>query len=154
MTGGAGGEILLRPWRLSDAGALYSWASDPLCALPADWTPLGSEEEARRRIIRHFLCRRGVWALCLADDRPVGAVRLEERDGALRLGYVLSRSLWGRGIVPAACAVLLRDALSRSPGPVLLTLDPSNRPSRRVAEKLGFRPAGAENGKELWRLDA
>ncbi len=135
----------LRPWRLSDAPALFSWASDPTCAQPAGWTPLEDEEAARMLIARHFLLRKDCWAVADEKDRAVGAVALRQREGQLYLSYILSPALWGRGLL----APLLLELLAGR-GTVRLTVSPENLRSKGLAGKLGFSPVGREGNMELW----
>lgn len=59
------------------------------------------------------------------------------------VGYWMDKDLAGRGYVPEACVVLFRHAFERLGLHRLeVSIIPRNRPSRRVAEKLGLRGEG------------
>lgn len=61
------------------------------------------------------------------------------------IGWSLNRSTWGKGYAPeagAACLDYVFDELGWTD--VVHLIDSRNRPSQRVAEKLGSRPLGRE----------
>lgn len=62
-------------------------------------------------------------------------------DGVYRLewGWRLEATARGKGYATEAAAALLQVADGLDNGEMLCIIDPSNEPSRRVAEKLGFR---------------
>ena len=55
-------RILLRPWRESDAEALFKYASDPEVGPRAGWPPHKSVEESLE-IIRTIFSGEGMWAV-------------------------------------------------------------------------------------------
>lgn len=60
------------------------------------------------------------------------------------VGYILSRSLWGRGLATEAVGAMLNAAFS---GPTALDwaeadVDPGNAPSIKILQKLGFEKTG------------
>jgi RimJ/RimL family protein N-acetyltransferase len=75
---------------------------------------------------------------------PIGSVGIHPTpDGGRVLGYWLARPFWGRGIATEAgraAIVLARDALRLRRIEASCFVD--NPASRRVLDKLGFRPAG------------
>ena len=144
-------RLTLRPWRESDAAALFRYARDPSVGPRAGWTAHGSVEESRQ-VIREVLAVPESYAIVLkrrAGDLPVGAIalmfgatsELARSSREAELGYWVGRPLWGQGLVPEAAAALLEHAFSD------LRLDAvwasyyeGNEQSRRVQEKLGFVP--------------
>lgn len=144
-------RLTLRPWRESDADALFRYAHDPDVGPRAGWAAHESVEESRR-VIREVLAMPESYAIVLkrrAGDLPVGAIALmfgaasdlARSSREAELGYWVGRPLWGQGVVPEAAAALLEHAFSD------LRLDAvwasyyeGNEQSRRVQEKLGFVP--------------
>ena len=55
-------RIMLRPWRESDAEALFKYASDPEVGPRAGWPPHKSVEESLE-IIRTIFSGEGMWAV-------------------------------------------------------------------------------------------
>ena len=79
------------------------------------------------------------------DDRLLGCTSYEETDGLPALGYWLHPEAWGQGYAAEAAramALQAREVLGYTA--VCARTDPDNRASRRVLEKLGFRPDGSE----------
>ena len=63
-------RILLRPWRESDAGMLYKYASDPEVGPRAGWPPHKSVEESLE-IIRTVFNNDHTWAIVLKETGEV-----------------------------------------------------------------------------------
>ena len=57
-------RIILRPWRESDAGELYEYASDPQVGPIAGW-PVHTSAENSREIIRDVLSAPETYAVIL-----------------------------------------------------------------------------------------
>jgi RimJ/RimL family protein N-acetyltransferase len=99
----------------------------------------------------------GYWAVEL-DGEVIGfgGVRTHVVDGerSLNLFYRFTPAHWGRGYATemARAAVAWADA-ERPEWPVVVMTDPGNKPSRRVAEKLGFVVVGTCEGMDLHRRD-
>jgi len=86
----------------------------------------------------------GYWAVVLPEVEEVigfGGLRTHELDGeaTLNLFYRFRPRHWGRGYAPemARAAIELADR-ARPDRPVVIVTDLANKPSQRVAEKLGF----------------
>ena len=68
-------RIILRPWRDSDAPALYKWASDPDVGPRAGWAPHKSVEESLEVIRTVFCDATNTWAIELKDTgEAIGAM--------------------------------------------------------------------------------
>ena len=111
-------RLTLRPWRESDAEAMFEYARDPEVGPPAGWPPHQNIEESCR-IIRMFMQNAQTYAICLKEeDRPIGCIDLKlkgrtdltDRDDECEMGYWLGKPFWGRGIMPEAARELLRHA--------------------------------------------
>ena len=67
-------RLILRPWRESDAEALYRYASDPEVGPRAGWSPHKSVEESRE-IIRTVFNNDHTWAIELkATNEAIGCI--------------------------------------------------------------------------------
>ena len=146
-------RLVLRPWRESDAQALYHYASDPDVGPAAGWPAHQSVEESAE-VIRDVLSAPESFAITLreaegtvAADTPVGAISLkvgEASDLAIgsdqaELGYWVAKPLWGKGYAPEAVREVMRHAFCDL-GLVAIWAGHSsdNDQSRRVQEKAGF----------------
>lgn len=152
------GPVLLRPYRRTDAVAwsearranqrwLAPWESTP----PGRWEELNSPAAFRyvhRDQRRQARLGEGMpFAVCLREGRREVLV------GHLNLGNIVRRAFcsayagyWidarvaGRGIMPTALALAVDHAFGTAGlHRIEVNIRPENGPSRRVAEKLGFR---------------
>ena len=150
-------RLLLRPWRESDAEAMYKYASDPAIGPIAGWEPHTSVEHSRE-IIRTVFAAPETYAMVLRETgEPVGSAGIMTADGLhstqmaagdAEIGYWIGRPYWGRGLTPEAVACLLRrcfDVLGYRR--VWCGHYDGNAQSRRVMEKCGFRFHHTETGK-------
>ena len=112
-------RIILRPWRESDAEALFKYASDPDIGPRAGWPPHKSVEESLE-VIRTVFNNETTWAIELkASGETVGAMgylpcegnNLPSREGEPLVGYWVGHFI-------------------------------DNPASGRVMEKCGFMPTG------------
>jgi RimJ/RimL family protein N-acetyltransferase len=147
-------RLLLREMAGADWRALHAYNREPDFHR---YLPIAPPDEAATR---------GFVRLCLAraaerprrhydpvvEERATGAVigtlRLSLRvAGEADLGYAIRRDRWNQGLATEAVGALL--AAARSPlglGQVWATVDPENRASCRVMEKLGFLRRSGEAG--------
>ena len=139
-------RLILRPWAETDAEECYRYARDPRVGPAAGW-PVHTGVEDSRRIIRDVLMVPETYAVVLRETGlPIGSIGLHHNDLAsgddeAELGYWLGAPWWGRGLTPEAAREVLRHAfedlgLAR----VWCAYYDGNEKSRRVQEKLGFRP--------------
>lgn len=155
------GRVGLRPLRIRDASAwseirirneewLAPWEGRPESQLPATWAERHSGAvfaAMLRAVRREAKAGRGMSLAVTYDGRLAGQVTA---NGIVRgafdsayVGYWVDGALAGRGILPNALAMVVDHLL----GPVGLhrveaNIRPENVASRRVVEKLGFRPEG------------
>ncbi len=145
------GRIVLRPWRESDAPALYKYASDPEVGPRAGWEPHKSIKESLE-IIRTVFHNDTIWAIELKETgEPLGAMgylpsegsHLPSREGEPLVGYWVGRPYWNKGICTEALQLML-DHISEATD--IRSLIGShfidNPASGRVMEKCGFVPTG------------
>lgn len=142
-------RLFLRPWQLSDLEDLYVYASVPGVGEMAGW-PHHTSIETSKRILDMFIEEKTVLAVFhKADQKVIGSIGFHKSWGNddpeikhLKLkdiGYVLSKSYWGEGLMPEAVKALIDYAFN------LEWVDAftighflSNPQSRRVIEKCGF----------------
>lgn len=146
-------RILLRPWRESDAEALYRYASDPEVGPRAGWPPHKSVEESLE-VIRKVFLNHTMWAVVwratgeiigCAGYLPASMSNLPIADDQCEVGYWIARPYWGKGICTEALRLVV-DHCFRERGFSTLWGDyfPSNPASGRVMEKCGFMDTGEE----------
>ena len=144
-------RILLRPWRESDAGALFRYASDPEVGPRAGWAPHQSEAESLG-IIRTVFNNATTWAIVWkATDEAIGAIgygpscdcALPARPGEPTVGYWLARPYWNRGICSEALAMMIAHIRRTTALPSPISRHFVDNPaSGRVMEKCGFVATG------------
>ena len=153
------GRLILRPWKEEDAEECFRYAQDPRVGPAAGW-PAHTSVEDSRRIIREVLSSPETYAIVLKETGlPIGSIGLHhndlaEKEDEAELGYWLGVPYWGRGIVPEAAREILRHAfedlgLLR----VWCGYYDGNEKSRRVQEKLGFRPQWISENVEVPQMN-
>lgn len=106
-------RLYLRPWRITDVDDFYEYASVDGVGQMAGWIPHGDKEESRQ-ILNLFIEEKKTFALELKENgKVIGSLGIEEYNEnkftgdfvnkkGRELGYVLSKSYWGRGLIPEA----------------------------------------------------
>lgn len=146
-------RLILRPWRDSDAKALFKYASDPEVGPRAGWPPHKSEEESLQ-VIRNVFSEERMWAVELKEtSEPIGCVgylpsshsNLSIDPDQCEVGYWIARPYWGQGICTEAMRQVV-DYCFNVKGFTVLWGDyfPENPASGRVMEKCGFRDTGRQ----------
>lgn len=142
-------RLILRPWRETDAPALFRYASDPDIGPVAGWTPHASLEESLR-IIRTVFAAPEIYAVVLKESgEPVGSCGIMFADGLYsadmqpghaEIGYWIGKPYWGQGLIPEAVRALLTRSFNELKlEAVWCGYYDGNVKSRRVIEKCGFR---------------
>lgn len=141
-------RLILRPWGVGDAEALFRYASDSRVSELALWPCHTSVEMSRMVIEEIFMPNRFSFAMVLREtDEPVGCIGLvpqgdEHHEAASterEVGYWIGYPYWGRGLTSEALEGLI-GYLRGVHGieSLLITADSRNTASHRVAEKCGF----------------
>ena len=149
-------RLLLRKLRLSDAEAVFAYASDSEVTRYVLWDTHGSIEDSENflRFANEGYERGdfGGWGLILkASGAFVGTCGLEAAPEHARaeLGYVLSREHWGRGLMPEAVWRVIRYCFERMDlNRVEARCIAENKASSRVMEKAGMSHEGTLRGRE------
>lgn len=142
-------RLILRPWVIDDADALYRYASDRRVSELALW-PRHTSIEMSRMVIREFFMTNPLsFEIVLKEtSEPVGCIGLvpkgEEHyrplSGEREVGYWIGCPYWNKGLTSEALRALMTYC-GKTLGikSFMITADGTNIASRRVAEKCGFR---------------
>ena len=140
-------RLTLRPWRESDLNDFYEYASVDGVGQMAGWNPHRNVEESRM-ILSSFIKHKKTFALEY-KGKVIGSIGIEEYseenypelDALLgrEIGYVLSKSYWGQGLMPEAAKAVI-DWLFHEVRLDFIIVGhfDRNAQSRRVIEKCGF----------------
>ena len=138
-------NLILRPWRKSDAQCLYHFAKNPNIGPIAGWPPHESVEDSLN-IIRTVFSKRETYAV-VKDDIPIGCVGLLFHpdtnhwwgEGAVELGYWIAEEYWGNGYAFEASDAIIKRAFDElGVSEIYASYRIGNDQSKRVLEKLGF----------------
>lgn len=144
-------RLILRPWSVGDAPALYKYASDNLVSELALWPRHTSVEMSCEVIEKVFMPNSHCFAIVLKESgEPIGCIGLvpvgdEHHETACyerEVGYWIGFPYWNMGLTTEALMALIvycRDNLNLSS--LLITTDDCNSASKRVGEKCGFQLA-------------
>lgn len=137
-------NLILRPWRESDAEALFKYARDERIGPAAGW-PAHTSVENSRQIIKDVLSAPNTYAITIrGSDEAVGSVGIfactcEEYKNEPEIGYWIGVPFWGNGLVPEAVEALLDVCFDwMGAQRVWCGHYEGNERSRRVIEKCGF----------------
>lgn len=139
------GVVALRPWREADARAIAECIDgDPEIARWLDQVPQPYSVDDARAYVRGL----GEQAFAITDaesGRVLGSIGVSwnERRDVGEIGYWARSEARGRGVTTRALVLVSRFAFEAEGAARLqLRADVENAPSRRVAEKAGFRLEG------------
>ena len=147
-------RLRLRPWRESDADALFKYASDPEVGPRAGWPPHRSVEESRS-IIREIFSNGHTWALELKETAEAvgcmcyydyGESNIPIGRNDAELGYWIARPYWNRGLCTEALRAMINWAFNKKGFETLWSdFFVDNPASGKVMLKCGFRDTGEVN---------
>ena len=145
-----GERLVLRPYRLEDAPAMYqNWCSDPEVCRFLTWHPHQdvAETEALLSLWVPAYCQDACyrWGITL-DGELIGnisVVRWNERNVVAELGYCLGRQWWGQGYMTEAFRLVI-DFLFQQVGfrRIAMRHARENIGSGRVMQKAGLKYEG------------
>ncbi len=150
----------MRPCRDDDARALFTMYADEQTMRYWSGAPWTDPAEGLRKVARDRVALESGIAIGLGiEERETGLLigtcalhAFHHANLRCEIGYLLSRSHWGRGLMSEALKPLLRHAfdglrLHR----IEADIDPDNTASARLLEALGFRSEGRL--RERWFVD-
>lgn len=145
-------RLLLRPFRKTDIEDFYTYASVEGVGEMAGWKHHENKEETQK-ILNDFIEKDKTFAVVLkTNDKVIGSLGIEKygREEALtefygyqgrEIGYVLSKTYWGKGIMPEAVKAVIEYLFRVCKLDFLLCgYYDFNNQSKRVQEKCGFKP--------------
>jgi acetyltransferase, GNAT family len=153
-------RLTLRPWKESDAEALYRYACNPNIGPIAGWPPHTSVENSRE-IIKTVLSVPGTYAVVLKEtDETVGSVGImtarseicsaKMTDSECEIGYWIGEPYWGQGLIPEAVSELIRYAFEDlQMTTIWCGYYDDNEKSKRAQEKCGFIYSHTEDNKPV-----
>ena len=140
-------RLHLRPFTPADQDAIHAVYSDPLGMRHVGHGVHGTMAETANalRIYGEVLARRG-YSFLAVTERESGALigdgglhPLGGQGPDVELGYTLAHSAWGRGYATELGRALIGHAFEVLRAPrVVAQVEPANRASRHVLEKLGM----------------
>jgi RimJ/RimL family protein N-acetyltransferase len=140
-------RLRLRPFTAADHEAIHAVYSDPdvMRYVGHGAHQTLAETVNALRIYGEVLARSG-YSFLAVTERATGALvgdgglhPLGGRGPDLELGYTLARSAWGRGYATELGRALVQHAFTELRVPrVVAQVEPANRGSRNVLEKLGM----------------
>lgn len=146
-------RLILRPWRETDAEALFKYASDPDVGPRAGWPPHKSVEESLE-IIRKVFSAEEMWAVELKETGeaigcagylPASLSNLDIDDDQCEVGYWIAKPYWNNGYCTEALRAVVDYCFNVKAFTVLWgDYFPENPASGRVMEKCGFVDTGRE----------
>ena len=140
-------RLILRPFRHGDQQAMFdSWTSDEQVAKWCRWYAHRdiSDTEALLEMYLNeaensFPYR---WAITIkGEDKPVGCidvVDMDEDKSFCEIGYVISRRLWGQGLMTETVKAVMEELFRCGFEKVTAACKTDNTGSRRVMEKSGM----------------
>ncbi len=155
-------RLTVRPRTVGDLEACMAMDRDPEVTrfLPGPWAdPVAHRAFVEERMRHEYPVGMGYWSI-VASEGFVGWVLLTPLDlhgPEIEIGWRLVRAAWGRGHATEAARPVLEHALNTlGLEQVIADIDPANTASVRVAQKLGFWPAGTVpyNGRRVIRYVA
>jgi RimJ/RimL family protein N-acetyltransferase len=151
-------RLLLRPWRLNDAGFAYERVQDPefgrfiLASLPNPYLFGHAEQFVANAVLRDWANEPSfVFEL---DGRAIGdvSVRVDAQHAIAEMGWGVAREHWGKGLMTEAAGAAMRWAFDTYDlARVYARCDAENVGSWRVMEKLGMRREAHLRGHRLLR---
>jgi Acetyltransferases, including N-acetylases of ribosomal proteins len=141
-------RLFLRPIELNDSAAILKYRSDAVANQFQGWIPSTVED------VHHFINHRvspeidraGTWFQMVIirkdSDELIGDMGIhfhEEQPYQVELGITLNKHQQGQGFAAEALREVIRYLfLKLAKQKIVVSIDPRNRPSRKLFERLGF----------------
>lgn len=137
-------RLRLRPLRLTDAAELFPIFSHEAAMRYWDTPPHQSPADTEGMIAILQNENACWWAVCLLEsDRPIGLVGYLGNPGVPGMGYILHPGYWRQGLMTEAVRAAVAYGFEQMDLDRLeFWIVAENRPSRRLALKVGGQPVG------------
>ncbi len=145
-------RLILRRFRIEDAEDMFNnWASDPEVTTYLTW-PAHESVDVTKMLLTDWISKYedGFYFNWVMEDKECGkaignisVVKLKESVEEAAIGYCMSRSYWGRGLMPEALKAVmdfLFDVVEVNR--VVACHDVNNPKSGRVMDKAGMKLEG------------
>lgn len=141
-------RLMLRKFQSSDLDDLYDYAKNPNVGPDAGWEP-HVDKSVSKKILDMFIEEDEVWAIVnKASNKVIGSIGLHDdrkrnHAKAKMIGYVLSETHWGKGLITEAAKAIIKHAFEDMALELISVYHyPFNEGSKRVIEKCGFKYEG------------
>lgn len=143
-------RLILRAWTENDLNDFYEYASVEGVGEMAGWKHHDSIEVSKK-VLQSFISGKNVFAIVYkANNKVIGSLGLHKSwaDGeegyedikVKEIGYVLSKSYWGMGLMPEAVKSVINFLFDKCDlDAVTISHFASNGQSKRVIEKCGLK---------------
>lgn len=136
-------RLVLRRPRLSDAAAIFEYASDPQVIHYMDYCPRTDVSEVVKLLEKQpekWKSGDLSWVLAVKpNDRPIGTIACWLEGHMAGFGYLLHQQYWGQGYATEAARAVVEWAISLpNIYRVWATCDVENLASVRILEKCGL----------------
>lgn len=148
-------RLLLRPYRMADVDAVFEYGKDPewgrYLDVPQPYTRRSAEADVARAVLADPDTV-PIWAI-VHENRVVGGISLSAYGpGAAEMGYSLTRTLWGQGLMTEAATAVLAFGFGKAGlARIQASTDVRNAASWRVMEKVGMTRTGIARQNRLHR---
>lgn len=141
--------LVLRPWTIECAEDFLRINANPKVANAAGVKLISTIADAKTKIRAFAKGQRMEWSVAVKTEELsviVGGIgiseviSIKEYSNVKEIGYVLSETYWGRGIIPKAVSIV-EDYCFKVLGSeaVIVRIFEGNKQSERVAEKCGYK---------------
>lgn len=141
-------RLILRNWTEADLNDFYEYAKVNGVGERAGWKH-HENIDVSKEILKGFIKKGDVYAVVLKEqNKVIGSLGVHDKtmdsnciaDVQREIGYVLSKSYWGMGIIPEAVREVIKYAFEEMNVDVLWCGHfKENLQSKRVIEKCGFK---------------
>lgn len=152
-------RLILRRFTIDDAGDMFAnWANDSEVTKYLTWLPHGcvenTEEILTTWISEYSSPSTYKWAIiCKDNGEPVigciDAVHVNEKIPSCEIGYCLSKTYWGKGIMTEALKEVMNYLFDAGFIRISARHDTSNPASGRVMQKAGMTYEGTFSKSEI-----
>lgn len=138
-------RLIIRPIQIDDLDDVYEYSSTPNVGPNAGWKPHESKEETLEIMNTIFFDKETVWGIGLKEiGKIIGSIGLiddpkRQYNLVKMIGYAMSESYWGQGIMTEATNEVLRFGFEELHLEAISAYCfPFNQRSRNILEKRNF----------------